>query len=224
MKVFIIMGYGVPNDIHTDDNYRRYLGVAFNTVFEQAADQRAAVILCGGKTDIRKPYKRTEAKEMSLLFKEWMSRKECRSRTKQWKLMLEQTSLSSVESLMNCRALLDQKGITADGAIVFCEMTRRRRISTLVKRVFKGLKPSVAPVDFDLSPNRYLADEFIAAKEKKTLIVEQKALSDAKFLKEYRRVLEERIARFRKAGPEAHLQEIKKWWEERLDDLVEEAR
>jgi len=212
MQIYLICGYGVPKDINTDDNYRRYLGIVFNTIYSVSAGKPATVVFAGGKTDVVKPYKRSEAGEMVRFFKPLM-------RGQDWNLVQETRSLSTVENLLYTKAQLAKKKIHPDSITVFCEATRVARVKALARDVFKGVRVFINPVDFDLSPNRYLDPAFIAKKEEKTLKIERWVLRDQKHLRVYRRKLEDRIAHFRRTGTKRHIDEIKKWWETELDTL-----
>ncbi len=212
MDFYLICGYGVPKDIQTDDNYRRYLGIVFNTIYSHSAGKPAMIICAGGKTDLVKPYKRSEAGEIARFLKPLM-------RGRDWKLAQEARSLSTVENMLYAQQKLVRATSQGDCMMVFCEATRVVRVKALAKQIFRGLPVTVYPVEFDLSPNRYLDPAFIAEKERKTLKVERWALEDSKHLRVYRNKLEDRIAHFRRAGTKRHIQEIKKWWETELDEL-----
>lgn len=212
MDFYLICGYGVPKDIQTDDNYRRYLGIVFNTIYAQSAGKPAMIICAGGKTDLQKPYKRSEAGEIARFLKPLM-------RGQDWKLAQEARSLSTVENMLYAQQKLVRATSQGGCMMVFCEATRVARVKALAKQMFRGMRVTVYPVDFDLSPNRYLDPAFIAEKERKTLKVERWALRDPKYLRIYRNKLEDRIAHFRRAGTKRHIQEIKKWWETELDAL-----
>jgi len=69
-QVFIVMGYGVPQDIMADGNYAVYLRNVFNHIYDEASRRKVEpiIIFSGGKTDLFKPYKRTEAGEMIKFF------------------------------------------------------------------------------------------------------------------------------------------------------------
>lgn len=221
---YLILGYGVPDDIKTDLNYQRYLGLAFNAMFQRSANAPATIVACGGRTDIHKPYKRSEASEIAKIIRVWSKRSEIRSATAAWAFLKEERSLSTVENLLYAYGLLQRKHIKQDRIVIFCEHTRRARVRSFASKIFAGATIEVIAIDFDLSSNRYLDASFIKVKERKTAVVENWALQSPKNLREYRRALQDRLVRFRKAGPDKHVGEIKKWWEEQLNVLVMKAK
>jgi len=102
----------------------------------------------------------------------------------------------------------------------FCENTRFERSHILSTRVFpKTWRPSVIPIDFDVSPQRYLDADLIRRREEKSLQYELWALKSPENLKKWRKIYQERIAFLRKAGPAKHQEAVKEWWEKRLTNL-----
>jgi hypothetical protein len=77
-NVFIIFGYSpIPQDVMNDENYNIYLKVAFNYIYSIAARKKKnepIILFCGGNTDTIPPYQRTEAEELSKLFKSLQGR------------------------------------------------------------------------------------------------------------------------------------------------------
>src|SRR3989339_1730620 len=106
MHLYLILGYGIPKKIDVDDNYRRYLGIIFNTVYSQSADQTPTIMFCGGHTDIIKPYQRTEAGEMAGFFKQLAIRPSCQAQTRKFKYFLEKKSLSTLENIIYSREII----------------------------------------------------------------------------------------------------------------------
>ena len=90
----LIPGYGVPRDLFKDVNYRAYLSLCFNALFEKYQDARGTIVLSGGATDCFRPYRRTEAHEMRRWFQhqkaltEKIIKKELR-----WKLVEDRKAL-----------------------------------------------------------------------------------------------------------------------------------
>ena len=64
MNIFLIFGYGIPEDVKQDKNYVTYLHITFNKMYELAAEKEAVIIPCGGPTNCTPPYEGTEAQEM----------------------------------------------------------------------------------------------------------------------------------------------------------------
>lgn len=86
-NIFLVFGYGIPKDILKDENYNFYLKMVFNQIYNLVIEKNIdnPVIICsGGKTDMYKPYKRTESTEMTKLFKSIAKRPFLKQVTKDW--------------------------------------------------------------------------------------------------------------------------------------------
>lgn len=238
LHVFVVNGYGVPKDIVKDDNYHFYLNMVFNRIWDIVDSQSqyyrkfrsdktvvlsktsVSVILSGGKTDCFPPYRRTEAGEMKKLFVQMMRRGSVRGVTKHWKILTQTKALTTVENLIYGKEIIARQGIRHPEVFYFCETTRAERSMKLVKRVFpKSWKPLVIPIDFDISPQRYLSEKLLKAREEKALQYELWALKNQKNLKAWREVYQERIQFLRNAGSNAHHEAVKEWWEKKLANL-----
>lgn len=218
--VFIVPGYGIPKDILEDGPYKRYLGWVFNHIYQICLDKKEkkpVIIFCGGKTDIFKPYKRTESAEMKKLFFWFAKRDFVKKYTKDWQYKIENKSLSTVENLLFAKKIIDRLGGQKD-IYIFVEYTRKLKIQTLAKRIFDH-KVSVIALDFDLSVNRYREPEFLQKKERMEISFGLRAIKDEKFLVKYRKVFEEKLIYFRKAGPKKHQEAISIWWQEKIKEL-----
>lgn len=220
-NIFIILGYGVPKDILNDYNYNKYFGFTFNSIFEVVRKNKILdplVIFSGGKTDCFKPYKRSEASEMKNLFKNFANRSFVRPFTASWKYVTESRSLSTLENLLNCDKELRRMEIGEGKLFIFCEYTRQQRVKHLTRKIFNNkYKIEIIPVDFDMSPNRYLDEEFIAKKENKMLSHDLWALQSDNNFKKYHQIYMEKIKLFRQKG--ANHKTIKEWWDMRLEEL-----
>ncbi|MBU0660650.1 hypothetical protein KKG22_00555 [Patescibacteria group bacterium] len=224
-NIFLVFGYGIPKNILKDENYNFYLKMVFNQIYSLVVENNIdnPVIICsGGKTDLYKPHKRTEGAEMVKLLKNIAKRPFLKKVTKDWLFVPEKTSLSTLENFLNCRAILNKKGIQKASLYVFCEKTREKRIQRLAKETLdKNYNFQVLPVDFDISENRYLDPKFIAKKEKLVLKHDLWALENPENLKKYHKLFEEKFEFLRKAGPNAHTKAVKAWWEKKINDLEE---
>lgn len=217
--IFLILGYGVPRDILKDEHYSFYLKMAFNSIYDiyqKNAAQKTTIIFCGGKTDCFKPYTRTEAGEMARFMKSYLTpKKYLKDFLKTVVFLEEKKGLSSLDNFLEAKNILSKRRIK--GAIyVVCEKTRERKIRTLATKVFAKNNPRVMTIDFDISKNRYLDPQFLFEKEKKTLLVELKALNDKQFLKKYHTLLKKKILYLRSAGSGRQVEAVKQWWEEQL--------
>ncbi len=224
--VFLISGYGIPKNILKDENYNFYLKLVFNKIYELTTSSKnkwPIVITCGGKTDMFKPYKRTEADEMLRLLKSFIKeRKFLKPITKNWLFIAENKSLSTIENLLNSNGLIKNRKIKKANVFIFCEQTREKRIKILAKKtLYKNYKIKILPIDFDVSKNRYLSPDFLNKKEKVELKHSLWALKSPTNLKKHREVFEEKIEFLRKAGNKTHTNAVREWWEKKLNELCD---
>lgn len=219
-NIFLILGYGIPRNIFKDENYNFYLKIVFNKIYNETIkgkSDRPLIILCGGKTDMFKPYKRTEAGEMLKFFKKHGARKRF---THNWRFVTDKTSISTLENIVNSHKIIKQRNIRHPNIFVFCEQTREKRVRILMQKIFdKRANFQVLPMDFDASPNRYLAPEFIAKKEQAELKLSLWALKSSANRKKHHQVFVEKIRYLRKFGPAKHTKAVQKWWELKLSKL-----
>jgi hypothetical protein len=220
---FLILGYGVPKDIRDDLNYSIYLRSAFNAIYSVCirSGEPARIVLCGGKTDMIRPYRRTEADEMAKIIRELANQNAVRAETKRWKMIPERRSLSTLDNLLFAREILRRGGSVSAPVTIFCEATRTARIRSLARSISPSAR--VIPIDFDQSPNRFLDPAFIAKKERKALIFDRWALSSPMNLKKHRSLFKEKITMLRKAGPAHHADAVREWWEKEME-IVDEIR
>lgn len=197
LSVFVIGGYGVPTDIMTDQNYQRYLGFCFNQIFDysQSHPGLLTVILTGGPTDLQPPYRRTEAGEMKRWFLLQLRTLPLIER-RRWHFIVLAKGLSALENILAVQQQLGKKIPTT----IFCEYTRRWRLSRLAKAIFS--RPIVVTgVDFDLSPRRYIPGKDIIKKEQVELKRELSIRRDVQMLKMYRQEKTDRLAQLRQTTP-----------------------
>lgn len=218
MKTFLVLGYGIPRTLSEDPQYRTYLSVAFNTMFRSARGEPARIISCGGPTDMYPPFARRESREIKGFLSDLAKRPACRTATKGWKFLEENTSLSTLENLVYSAKIL-KKLSPSSSVTIFCEATREARIRKLAKKIFG--KAVVIPVDFDLSPNRYLDPVFLAKKEQEAARLETWALRSPENLRMFRGLFQKKFKALRNAGPEHHVEAVRAWWEESLRTLKE---
>lgn len=220
MKIFLVLGYGVPKNIFQDAKYDLYLNLTFNLIFDKSKNSQSTLILfCGGRTDIYPPYRRTEAEEMIKLFRSLQSREYVKDKTKHWHLLPERKSLSTLENLLYSREIFKKKGLEKSEIGIIYEKTRTKRIKTLASRVFEG-KLRYFPLDFNRSPSRFLPPRYIAEKEKVALKVDLSVLEGKLSFKDYHKMYQEKFAVMRRI-PEAKREEaIRLWWDEKLGTSV----
>lgn len=222
-KIFSIFGYGVPKNIMKDDNYRRYLSIAFNQIFDAAAGEKAGILLCGGPTDCFKPYKRTEAGEMVKLFKSLAGRSEVKKQTKKWKYILLAKTVCGLENILYTVGYLKKNKIKKAEVVIFCEQTRSPRISRLVSygqkhdKLLRGVKFVITPIDFDLSSNRYLDKEFILKREGHDFDMEFEAIQNREALLKWRQWHLKKLEYFRRNNYSKNGAKIvEQWWKDNL--------
>ena len=222
-SIFLVFGYGVPKNILKDENYNFYLKTVFNKIYDLSAKNKITkpiIIFSGGATDCHKPYKRNEADEMIKLFKVIKGRSFIKTITKNWLLLPERKSISTLENFLYCQDIILKRKIKKANIYIFCEQTRENRIKILSKKIFnKNYSCYVNPIDFDISLNRYLDVDFIAKKEQADLKYALWALQDSKNLEKLHKLFEDKLNYLRKVNPKKHEETIKKYWEMKLKEL-----
>ncbi|OQX71289.1 hypothetical protein B6D52_02045 [Candidatus Parcubacteria bacterium 4484_255] len=223
-NIFLILGYGIPKNIFKDENYNFYLKMVFNKIYDLVTKNKikAPIIICsGGKTDMFKPYnKRSEADEMIKFLKKLSKKLFLKEITKDWLFVSEKKSFSTLENLLNCQKIIQERKIRKFNLYIFCEQTRGKRTKTLSKKILdKNYTLQVIPIDFDVSSNRYISHEFFVKKEKAELSHSLWALQSPENLKKHHKLFKERIIFLRKAGPKVHVKVVKEWWEKKLKNL-----
>lgn len=221
--VFLVFGYGIPRNILKDENYNFYLKMVFNNIYDFVVkkDIKNPIIICsGGKTDMFKPYKRTEAEEMIRLLKNLSKRPFLKSITKNWLFISEKKSLSTLENFLHCQQLIKKRDIKKANFYIFCEQTRAKRVKILAKKILdRNNNYRVVPIDFDVSANRYLPEGYLTKKESAELKHSLWALRNPDNLKKHHKIFVEKIEYLRKAGSKVHAEAVKEWWEQKLQKL-----
>lgn len=218
-KAFIIPGYGVPDDIRNDGNYVRYLHAAFASILRASENEPTppAVILSGGPTDMRRPFRRTEASEMKKLFLRLMKKPKFRTRTKDWKLLLETKSLSTLENLLYSREVLREADARTKFIRIFCEFTRKKRVYALAKKIFGNRRTvSVAPADFDQSSERFMEPEALQHRERRELNMALWALKSRRRLEMWHERFKDKFSRMRKAPTALDAKLVRREWEREM--------
>lgn len=236
-KIFLVFGYGIPKDITKNENYGLYLKQVFNRIFDlnQVARSTGAisktgklktagkplVIFCGGKTDMYKPYQRSEADEMVRFLKTQIKLKPfLKNIIQSWKIITEKNSLSTLENLLNSKKILQKLKIRAAEIFIFCEQSRQGRIKKVAAKIFNTKnKIKIIPIDFDTSANRYIDQSFLVKKEQMELKHMLWALKSPANLKKHHQVFAEKISFLRKAGPKAHGPAIIRWWQKKMEEM-----
>lgn len=223
-NIFLVFGYGIPKDILKDENYNFYLKTVFNKIYDASVKNKSAkslIICCGGETDVIKPYKRNEADEMIKFFAALIKKRSFLDPViKNWIFVSEKKSLSTLENLINSKKIIGRRKTGKADFFIFCEQTREKRIKVLAKKVLgKNCNFQIIPVDFDISSNRYLPSGFLEKKERLELKHSLWALRSPENLEKYHKVFAEKMEYLRKAGPKAHVRAVKKWWEQKLEEL-----
>lgn len=145
-RIAIINGYGVPEDIRIDRSYHAYLVQIFNWLWDRHRTHAITIVPAGGPTDMRRPYRRTEAGEMV----KWLApRIRALGFTSQWQVKPIATELTALENM-----LAAAKRYPRGPIVYFCEWTRLKKMHAIAKRVF-GERAAVVGIEFDGSPPRY---------------------------------------------------------------------
>ena len=223
---FLIFGYGNPKDILRDETYSLYLTFVFNHIYSTVTETQITdplIITCGGKTDMQKPYIRSEAGEMIRFFRHLISKRPyLKPITKHWKWLAESTSLSTLENILNSKKILDKRGVIGGPITIFCETTRTKRVQTVAKKVFGVKQPvRVVPIDFDLSEHRYLGTEYIQRKESRETLHSLWALKSPENLKKHHALFQKKFDYLRQRDTKAHAAAIKEWWDEQIQKTSE---
>lgn len=220
MQEFVLIhGYGVPKDIGKDEGYHAYLNTAFNAVYDVCVRERMqpVIIFSGGKTDLFKPYRRTEAGEMARYFKALAKRPFVADVTKTWKFELEVRALSSLENMLFTRDLLRKKYPRVKAGTLIFEATRAERIHAVAKKVLTHTDAlTFLPVDFDVSQARYDLD-LIRDKEAYALKLDMWSLKSPKNLKLHHELFAEKLRLLREAGPARQQEALRRWWQSSLE-------
>lgn len=223
-NIFLIFGYGVPKDILKDENYNFYLKTIFNNIYDISIKNNIdnpIIITCGGKTDMFKPYHRTEAEEMIRFFTDFIqNRPFLQSITKNWTFIPEKESLSTLENLLNSIKIVESKEINKAQFFIFCEQTRENRIKTLATQVLQNNDHiTIIPIDFDTSPNRYLDPKYLAQKENLELNHSLWVLQSPENLQKHHKVFEEKMEYLRTIHHKTDMNTVKEWWDKKLKEL-----
>ena len=218
--IFLILGYGVPKDILKDEGYRRYLTAVLKAIkgaTKKTGAQRPYIIFSGGRTDCRRPFRRTEARELIRLFRLLANRSSSGVSARQWQLIPETRSLSTVENLVYTKTLSQKRRIKAGRLDIFCEYTRRRRVGLLARKIFgPRFRITVHAIDFDTGPNRFAAPKFLRDKERAELLEARKALRSPASAQRHHKLMQEKIRFLRSAKNMSHSEAVARWWALRM--------
>jgi hypothetical protein len=186
----VILGYGIPRDILTDGNYRKYLQEAHAVINRNSITD---IVFCGGHTNCHHPEK-SEAAEMQRLFEkihadhfvmlqkatneipEFSVEQVLFMRHELEKIQADflntphhytllDTSITSFDNITGLGVYMLVKNF--DQAIVFCEQSRRFKIKLLCKKLIqKGMTTNIIGINFDASrtwskDTKQLADYFL---------------------------------------------------------------
>lgn len=214
MHSFIILGYGIPESIEQDENYPTYLRVAFNRIFASSKDTAATIIPCGGNTNCTPPYAGNESVMIGEYIQKLISRSATGDRYKQWSIVPEDQSISSLENLVFAKRIIDE--VVDDSSItIFCEATRADRIRTIGTTVFgESIPVIVEAIDFDVSENRYLDAALIQKREAGELKMSLWALESPDKLAQHHQFFERKFELLRSLqdGGMSHIDAIQEWY------------
>ncbi|MFA6551340.1 MAG: hypothetical protein WCV41_02300 [Patescibacteria group bacterium] len=221
-NIFLVLGYGIPKNIIKDENYNFYLKTVFNVIYDDASRHNffdPLIIFSGGKTNLRKPYQKTEGEEMLKLFLSLLKNKSYLKKiTEKWQLIAEKNALSTLENILNCKKIVAGKKFNEANVNIFFEQTRKIKVEKLAKKVFGNkYKIKIQPIDFDNSKNRYLDYEFVQKKETAELKHAFWALENKNNLKKYHALHLRKINYLRKYPDNSNM--IKDWWDKEITEI-----
>lgn len=200
-NAFLIFGYGVPRDICSDPNYTGYLDLAAKHIQKHS---HPLVVVSGGPTDLFPPCLRKEGDEMKRFFKKGPLQKS----TRDWTIVSENKSLSTLENLLFCFKKLRRFSPECESVTLFFEQSRSKRIKALAKKIFpKNIRLIFKPLTFGPEEN---GGEWLAAKEALELDFALWALASKKNLALHHGLYAERLQLLRdetKVSSELH-----DWW------------
>lgn len=183
LLIAIINGYGVPGDIRTDRSYHAYLVQVLNWLWDRHRTHAVTLVPCGGRTDMRRPYRRTEAGKMA----KWLTpRMRALGLASTWRVRPIATELTALENMLAAAARYPTGPI-----VYFCEWTRLKKMRALAKRVL-GARATVVGIKFDGSAPRYDVKGRIAL-EREDLTYSLAALKDPVWRRLLRAAAEEKI-------------------------------
>lgn len=221
MHIFLICGYGIPKDMIADENYRTYLNLVLNKVYSIAANQPCILIPCGGPTEMEPPHERTEAAVIAGYLQTLIDRPELEQQTLDWKFVLEDQSLSSLENLLFAKRLMLSEGLRGT-IMVFCEATRRDRMVQVANVIFNQ-PVQVEAIDFDTTKNRYRDSELIQQNEDDALKEAMWTLEKEERLVQHHELFVRKFMFFREryAKGMSHVDVVEEWFKHMPEILRE---
>ncbi len=166
------------------------------------------------------PYKRNEADEMVKLFRKFINeRKNISNLSKNWVLIAEAKSLSTLENIVNSKEIIKKHGIEGNKIVIFCEFTREKRVRGVAKYVFgESFNKKIIPVDFDSSEHRYLPPDYLKKKEDLETKHSLWALESSDNLKKHHDMFIEKMDFIRREGPKMKSDATRIWWEKKMKE------
>lgn len=223
-SVFTVLGYGLPDDILQDESYNRYLSIVFNTIYTAtiAKNNAATILLCGGNTDMKAPYTRTESGEMLRFFQKFIKDRQLEDETSGWHFFLENRSVSTLENLLLGREQIKKHGIKRQLELtIFCEYTRRTKVRFFARQIWPGQKIKLIAIDFETVPRRYIDPRVLERKEKIDMRFSAIALKNPQALKLHHRLMSEKFEHLRKLAPEYRDSYLQEWFERAEEEFGE---
>ena len=222
IKIFLICGYGIPQDIMKDFEYRVYMNLAFNKIYDHAVrdqSQSIVIIFSGGNTDSFPPYKRNEASEMIKLFKSLMWRSFVKDLTNNWQLVAEKRALSTLENLLFAKEIIAVRKVKDYKLHIICSLLREGVIERLGQEVFgKSINWQANPLDFHNSPKRYIDPKTRITVEKGGIEFALWALKSSENMGKFRSAYKQKLELTRR-NKDMSYEEGVRWWGLKLREL-----
>ncbi|MCH7640891.1 hypothetical protein IID22_01660 [Patescibacteria group bacterium] len=221
-KIFLICGYEIPEDMTKDFEYKVYMNLAFNKIYDYAVrdqSQSIVIIFSGGNTDSFPPYKRNEASEMIKLFKSLMGRSFVKDLTEKWQMVVEKRALSTLENLLFAKEIIAVRKVRDYKLHIICSLLREGVIERLGQEVFgKSVNWQVNPLDFQNSPKRYVDPKTRITVEKEGIEFALWALKSPENMGKFRSAYKEKLELTRRNKDISYEDKVK-WWGRKLREL-----
>lgn len=183
-------------------------------MYDVARGQHALIIPCGGPTNCAPPYEGTEAAAIGGYIQGLIGRSIMGEWCKEWRVVLEDASFSTLENLVFAKRLVDATK-RGDRVTIFCEATRKERVEHVALAVFgPSFHVSVEAIDFDISPNRYLDPVVLEQKEHGELQGSLWALESPEHFAKHHELFERKFALLKSLqdGGMSHADAVSEWY------------
>lgn len=205
MDIFIIPGYGTPEDVFKSRIYNVYLKSVFDEIIKHPSSEKPLIIFSGGNTDMVPPYKKTEAGEMYKLFGKISG-----DSFNKFTYRLEKRSLSSLENQLYPKEIIDKEKIGHRRIYMFCEKSRVKRLKITADKIFGRIK--IIGLEVPLGKIQQGDKKLIKEKEDLVSAYSLWALKSKDNLRKFRKTFVKKFEILRNTPEERRDEEIVKMW------------